>query len=401
MQAQQKKTRPTLTKDTAAAARADDARYELRDKKVAGLRLIVQTTGVRTWALRYKLPKGQAGRYTIGQYSQALGLDEARKIAAEKKLAIIKGADPAAERRQARRTGTTVKAVWEEYRELHLTKRRDSTAYAANRLFNNTVLPKWGKLEIASIKRRDVMAVLDGMRDEPAKANKAKARLNHFFGWAVEREIIEASPCANIKQPNKPKSRDRVLTDDELRRIWNASNDAGYPFGPMIRMLILTTARRTEVAAMTWAEINDNLWTLPEERSKNGLAHVVHLTPAALDVLASAPRDGDFVFSTRDSRPVSGFAKMKRRINSLIADDMAGWTLHDLRRTGATLLQRLGFSKEVIDACQNHKPGGVASIYQRYQFKAEKIRAFEALAGEVNRIVTGHAANVVPMIRPN
>lgn len=359
-------TRPMLTKETAAAAKPAAARYELRDKKVPGLRLIVQTSGVRTWALRYKVPKGRARRYTIGQLSDALGLDEARRIAAKVKLDVVKGVDPAAERREARRTGTTVQTVWDEYRALHLTKRRDSTAAAAKRLFDNTVIRKWGKLEIASIKRRDMMALLDGMRDEPAKANKAKARLNHFFGWAVDREIIEASPCANIKQPNKPKSRDRVLTDDELRRIWKASDEAGYPFGPMIKMLILTTARRTEVAAMAWAELSgqENLWTLPEERSKNGIAHEVYLTAAALDVLASVPRTGDFIFSTRDNRPVSGFAKMKTRIDSLIGEDMVPWTLHDLRRTGATLLQRLGFSREVIDACQNHKPQGVSSIYQ-------------------------------------
>jgi integrase len=393
--------RPMLTKETATAAKPAAVRYELRDKKVAGLRLIVQTTGVRTWALRYKLPKGQARRYTIGAYSEALGLDEARKMAAKVKLDVVKGADPAGERRDARRTGTTVKAVFDEYSTLHLPKRRDSTVEAAKRLFDKSILPKWGKLEIASIKRRDVMAILDGMREHPAKANKAKARLNHFFGWAVEREIIEISPVANVRQPNKPKSRDRVLTDDELRRIWKASDAAGYPFGPMIKLLILTTARRNEVAAMTWAEVNQNesLWTLPEERSKNGLAHEVHLSPAANAILALVPRVSDFVFSTRDNRPVSGFAKMKSRIDTLIGDDMAGWTLHDLRRTGATLLQRLKFSREVIDACQNHKPGGVSSIYQRYAFKTEKVQAFEALAREVERIVADKTSNVVTMVR--
>ena len=121
-------------------------------------------------------------------------------------------------------------------------------------------MPKWGRLEIASIKRRDVMALLDGMREYPAKANKAEALLNHFFGWAVEREIIEACPFTNVRQPNKPKSRERVLTDNELRRVWNASDTAGYPFGPtfgpIVKMLILTMARRSEVAAITWAEVN-------------------------------------------------------------------------------------------------------------------------------------------------
>jgi integrase len=394
-------TRPMLTKETAAAAKPAATRYELRDKKVAGLRLIVQTTGVRTWALRFKLPKGQARRYTIGAYSEALGLDEARKIAAKVKLDVVKGADPSGERRKARRIGTTFAAVWEEYADLHLTKRRNATADAARSLYENRLKPKWGKIGIADIKRRAVMALLDGMRELPAAANKTKARLNHFFGWAVEREIIETSPCANIRQPNKPKSRERVLTDDELRRVWKASDAAGYPFGPMVKMLILTTARRTEVAAMTWAELSgqENLWTLPEARSKNGIAHEVHLTPAALDVLASVPRVGDFIFSTRDNRPVSGFAKMKTRLDSLIGDDMAGWTLHDLRRTGATLLQRLKFSREVIDACQNHKPGGVSSIYQRYAFKSEKAQAFEALARELERIVTGKPSNVVAMVR--
>jgi integrase len=129
-------------------------------------------------------------------------------------------------------------------------------------------------------------------------------------------------------------------------------------------------------------------------------ANTLAMAPAPPEVLESAPRVGDFVFSTRDNRPVSGFAKMKSRIDSFIGEGMADWTLHDLRRTGATLLQRLNFSREVIDACRNHRPSGVSLIYQRYAFRTEKeAQAFEALAREVERITNGEPSNVVAMVR--
>lgn len=397
----------SLTRDAVEAARpksngkGDKVRSELKDAKVPGLRLVVQPSGAKSWAFRYVVG-GRDRKLTLGAYPE-LNLDQARQRGSTARGEVLNGRDPAGDKMEARHSATTVRVVWEEYRDLHMTQRRDSTSAAALTLFTNDVLPKWGDLGIESIRRRDVMNLLDGMRGEPAKANKAKVRLNHFFGWAVEREIIDTSPVANVKTPNKLKSRDRVLTDDEIRRVWKAADEAAYPFGHIVKALLLTMARRTEVAAMPWAELNDTLWSIDGARTKNGIALDVHRTEALDAVIGGCPRvDGcDFVFSTRENRPVSGFAKMKERLDELIGEGMVAWTLHDLRRTGSTIMQRLGIRKEVIDAAQNHKMPGISATYLRYGYAKEKVQAFEALAAELDRIVSGRIdSNVVPLTRP-
>ncbi|MDN3278719.1 integrase arm-type DNA-binding domain-containing protein [Frankia sp. RB7] len=399
-------TRPALTKRTARDAQPETERFELRDGKVKGLRLVIYPSGQKSWGLRYRTAEGEARRYVIGELTEALGLDEARKIAADLKLGVVKGADPSNDKREARRTGTTVRDVFDRYDRLYLQKEvRPVTAARARSFFKAHVFPAIGDDGIADVKRRDILDILDSLADYPAAQNRGQAVMSGFFSWAVEREIINASPSANIKARGEVVSRDRVLSDNELRRIWRASDGAGYPFGPMVKLLILTMGRRTEVAAMAKAELNrdDRQWQLPRERSKNSEAHSVHLTDAALAVLNSLPSvdDCDFVFTTNGEAAVSGFSKMKDRLDELIGEGMQHWTIHDLRRTGATLLQRLGFSKEVIDACLNHKIQGVAAVYQRYEFQREKVKAFEALAREIDRIVSGQTdSNVVQLNRP-
>jgi integrase len=389
----------TLTPKRVEKIAPGPTRKEVPDGGQTGLYLIVQPSGARSWGVRYR-HHGRPRKATLGAFP-AIDLPQARKLAQAALRDASEGKDPAGEK-VAKRNGTTVGAVWEEYRDLHMAQRRDATAAAAKTLFTNTVLPKWGKLGIETIRRRDVMNLLDDMRGEPAKANKAKVRLNHFFGWCVEREIIPGSPVASVKTPHKPKSRARVLTDEELRRIWKAADEAAYPFGPLVKILILTMARRTEVAAMAWGELNgqEQLWTIPEDRTKNGIAIDVHRTATMNAILEGVPRAGDYVFTTRENRPVSGFAKMKARLDELTGDGVAPWTLHDLRRTGSTIMQRLAIRKEVIDAAQNHKMPGISATYLRYGYAAEKVKAFEALEREVLRIVTGAAhSNVIPLIR--
>jgi integrase len=281
--------------------------------------------------------------------------------------------------------------------------RRDATAAAAATLFNNDVLPAWGKRKAESIRRRDVMKLLDGMREEPAKAIKAKARLHHFFGWCVEREIINGSPVANVKTQHKAASRERALTDDELRRVWKACDKVGVIAGAMVRTLILTMARRNEVAQMLRAELSESLWSIDGSRTKNGRAVDVHRSAAFNSIIEGLPVSGPFVFTGRHrNKPIGGFSDLKARLDEAIGEGMAPWTFHDLRRTGSTMMQRLGIRPEVIDACQNHLPQGIKRVYQRHQYATEKRHAFEALAAEVSRIVAGkdEASNVVPLTRP-
>lgn len=391
----------TLTPKRVDKVAPGAVRREIPDGGQTGLYLVVQAapSTAKSWAVRYR-HHGRPRKATLGAYP-AIDLPQARKLAGAALRAASEGHDPAAEKIAAR-DASTIEAIWPEYRELHLTQRRDATESAAVTLFNNDVLPKWGKRTAESIRRRDVMNLLDGMATEPAKAIKAKARLNHFFGWCVEREIINGSPVANVKTQHKPVSRERVLTDDELRRVWNACDKVGT-FGAMVRVLILTLARRNEVAQMPRDELGDSLWSIDGSRTKNKHILDVHRTALFNEIIEALPLKGPFVFEGRHhDKPLGGFSDLKTKLDDAIGEGMAPWTLHDLRRTGATIMQRLGIRPEVIDACQNHLPQGVKKVYQRHRYADEKRHAFEALAAEVERIVTGGAgaSNVIPLNRP-
>ncbi len=369
--------------------------------------MVVYPTGVKSWSLRYRNDKGEPRRAVHWGTVRRPRAGRSPPVAADLKLRVVKGADPSADKREARRTGKTVRDVFERYDEKYLAKKvRPATAAKARAFFKSHVFPAIGDRGIADVKRRDVLDIVDTLADFPAAQNRGQAVMSAFFGWAVEEEVIDVSPSNNIKPRGEVISRDRVLSDDELRRVLIAADTAGYPFGPMVRLLTYTMARRSEVAAMPYAELNrsERLWKLPRERSKNKQAHDVYLTDAALVVLDAVPQvdDCEFVFTTNGTRPVSGFAKMKSRLDKIIGAGMDPWTLHDLRRTGSTKMQKLGIRPEVIEACQNHLPQGIKAVYQRHAYAAEMAYAFEVLAREVDRIVEGRAAdsNVVPMTRP-
>ena len=216
----------TLTQRRVEKITPGDARREIPDGGQTGLYLVVQAapSSAKSWAVRYR-HHGRPRKATLGAFP-AIDLTQARKLAQAALRAASEGEDPAGEK-VARRTASTIDALWIEYRDLHMARKSKATAAAAATLFTNDVLPAWGKRSAESIRRRDVMTLLDGMTDEPAKWTKAKVRLHHFFDWCIEREIIEASPVAKIKQPHKNVKRDRVLTDDELRAVWLACDKVG------------------------------------------------------------------------------------------------------------------------------------------------------------------------------
>ena len=400
----------TLTAKDAAAATGKAARYELRDKQVAGLRLVVQPSGVKTWALRYRA-SGQARRFTIGTYSEALGLAEARTMAAKVKLGVVKGDDPAADRASARVAPVgTVAAAFDLYDAAHLKagKVGEETAAGTRSFFARRVLPVWGKRPVGSITRQDVVALLDKLDGFKDARRKGKTRLSHFFGWTMDRNAtVATNPAAGV-QTETPASRERILSDDELRTIWNACDQVGT-FGAMVRTLILTMARRGEVSNMPVSELSESLWSIDASRTKNGRPMDIVRTAALNAVLASVPRtvrdgvESPFVFEGRHhNRPLGGFSDLKTKLDAATGDAVAPWTLHDLRRTSTSLLQRLGIAAEVRRACANQSTSdGVGRVYDRHAYAAEKRHAFEALAAEVLRIVEGReVSNVVPMTRP-
>lgn len=251
-----------------------------------------------------------------------------------------------------------------------------------------------------SIRRADLQMIIDAI---PAKQKAMRrnvfAYASVLFGWAQRRGYIEQNPILGMEKPGAPAPRDRVLTDQELALVWRASFDLRIPFGSFYRLLILTGQRREEVAAMSWSEIDQERreWVIPASRSKNRLAHIVPLSDQVMSELAGVleaggvwPKSG-FVLTTNNKRPISGFSKAKLMLDEQVdavndGQSIAPWRAHDLRRTFATGMQRLGVRFEVTEAILNHVSGargGIAGVYQRHDWKDEKRAALQAWAGNV------------------
>jgi integrase len=246
------------------------------------------------------------------------------------------------------------------------------------------VVDNWGARRLDSISRGDVRIVLQGIA-APVAANRAHSIVRKFFNWAVENDLISSSPLAGIRAPNREKSRDRVLTDDELATVWHAK--LGYPLGQILQLLILTGQRHGEVGGMVWTELDldAGVWTLPPERTKNGRRHEVPLSRQAVEIIRAAPRIGEqYVFT------VSGTTPYRGKISDRPIAGVAPWVVHDLRRTAASGMARLGISLPVIEKILNHAGGsfaGIVGVYQRHEFADEKRAALQLWADHVERLV--------------
>ena len=391
------------------------ARLETPDGKVAGLYFVQQPSGATSWALRYRAA-GVPRKLTLGSFP-ALDIKAARRAAEEARGAIARGEDPAGEKKAAREAARADRAaetdliekVVETFIERHA-KRATRDWKETERLLNRNVVERWKGRRLSTITKPQVHDLLDSIVDRgaPIAANRVHTQLNVMGRWAVERGIVTTNPFAGIKAPSSERSRarERVLSDDELRLVWTAAEAIGWPFGSIVKLLALTGARRDEVAQVEWREIDFDraLWTLPAARSKNRREHAIPLSVSALEILRSLPRveRSGLVFTTTNGRvPVSGFNKAKDRFDNAIGElrAQAGseepiepWVFHDLRRTMATNLQKLGVRLEVTEAVLNHVSGsraGIVGVYQKHDYATEKRQALEAWAKRVEEIVTG------------
>jgi integrase len=399
-----------------------DKRQEIPDGLLAGLYLIVQPSGSKSWAVRYRRGT-KARKHTLGPYP-TLGLLEAREQARKALLRVQAGGDPGVDKKIERRRATDGKdnfeAVARLFIERHQRRKNRSWREAARLLgivpdpdkresddpktfvlVKNGISGRWRDRKISEIRRGDIIALLDDIVDRaPIVANRTLATLRKLFNWSIERDLIEASPCSGVKPPAEEKSRDRVLSDDEIRRVWKATEEVGWPFGPIIQLLILTGQRRDEVGAMEWSELNleKALWNIPRGRVKNDSGHEVPLSPMAVAIVRNLRRinGSKFVFTTSGKRPVSGYPKAKNAI--VQKSGVHEWRIHDLRRTVATGLARIGIALPVIERILNHVSGsfgGIVGVYQRHDFAAEKRTALDSWAREVNQIISGKKAAAI------
>jgi integrase len=352
--------------------------FELWDTRTPGFGIRVSHAGAKAFVLVYRF-NARPRRLTLGRYP-ALSLADARSIAQEALRTVALGSDPAVEKMRTRHSQAIesfdgfVTYFIEAY-----ARPKNRSADETERLLRREFVTTWGNRHIAEISRQDIAAVLDRiMRDgRHTMANRSLAAIRKLFNWAVERGIIEQSPCTSIRKPANEVSRDRVLDDDELVAVWRAAERTPYPFGHIVRLLILTGQRRSEVTSMRWVDIDvkHSTWSIPAELTKAGRQHVVPMTKIVEQLLVSIPRfESDFVFPARGRthRSFSGFGKCKERLDEL--SGISDWTLHDLRRTVATNMARLSVAPHIVERVLNHTTGtlgGVAGVYNRFGYLPE------------------------------
>jgi integrase len=306
-----------LTQRSVQAARPRENRYEEPDGR--GLFLVVQPSGSKSWAYRYRRPAGGFGKLTLGKWP-TMGLADARRAAEDARRALAELRDPAKEK-VARRAAVADVASncgpWlERFGSEHLVKRSASYQRLAGRIIDKFLVPVWADCKLASISRDDVLAVIETVPAASAKVHTA-AVASSFFKWTTKQRgaPVVMNPAAGVSGKQAP-ARDRVLTMNEVKAIWNATGEA-TPFSSFTRLLILTACRRNEISEMQWLEIDGDLFRLPRERSKNRIATDIPLVPLAMGILATIPRDGLYVLTTSDGAyPLNGLSAWKRRLDA-------------------------------------------------------------------------------------
>jgi integrase len=418
----------TLTVPSIERLKPDPAkRREIPDSLLVGLYLVIQPSGARSWAVRYR-HGGKPRKLTLGAYP-ALDLGTARERARQALQAVAAGRDPGTEKAEANRRAMDaagdhdlLSTQLDRFYERHVKPNNTArTAAEVMRALDKDVRSAWGERRVQDITRRDVIKLLDDIvdRGKPIAANRALAYMRRFFNWLIERSVLETSPCDRVKAPASEQDRDRALIDDKLRWLWNATERLGYPFGPFVRLLLLTGQRRDEVAKARFREFPHRaLWQIPKERTKNGIAHDVPLSTAAQEVIAALPRiagRAGLLFTTSGETAISGYSNAKERLDKFMLAvareeaverglnpdevEIPEWRLHDLRRTMASGMARLGHAPHVVEAVLNHTGGtisGVAAVYNRYSYADEKSRALEVWGRFVMDLVEeSETSNVV------
>lgn len=398
----------------------------------SGLYLVVQPTGAKSWACWYR-SSGKQHKLTLGRYP-ALSLATARAMAAKALDDVARGKSPAGDKRAARAQAAEALQIEDAFRQFldkHVRTRqgrpiRESTKRETARLLGlkrdpdnsdkwiasgGGVLARWQHLRILqAVTKSDVRDLLDDLVETaPVTANRTLTALKTAFRFHVKRDNLTISPAADIDDPApEGGGRERVLTDAELRALWQAAEAEGYAYGRMVQVLILTGCRRDEVRAAPRAEIDLDRreWLIPGARVKNATDHLLPIGETLAGILEALPvvGKGKLLFTTTGETPISGLSKVKARLHKAMTTELghepAPWSLHDIRRTFVSGLQRLGIGLEVREACVNHRAvtrAGVAGIYGRYDFADEKRAALGAWERHLGAILHSDAHNVVPM----
>ncbi|WP_377828814.1 tyrosine-type recombinase/integrase [Bradyrhizobium lupini] len=436
-------------------------RIEVRDAGCRGLIFVIQPSGHKSWAMRFRDRNGKLVRMALGAVDltgqesaaepivgSALTLVAARRIAAEINRQRAFGCDVVAARRRDElerkvRGSKTFDQAAVDFVEQHVrpkTRRWQSQARLLGvrpkaeeglELIPDGLADRWRAKQVAEIDGDDIFAIVDearhkgvpGLERRNKKPSDPRARtmfaiLSKMFSWLVQKRRAKQNPCGGVHKPDAPKARDRVLTDAEIVKFWSACDKAYGPFGQALKLLLLTGCRLNEVAGMRRSELSDDgqTWTIPGHRTKNHRTHVVPLSKLTQELLQEVATDGEIVFTTNGTTPVSGWSKTKKRLDEAMlaqgdhrksdanrnSDEvkLPPWRLHDLRRTCATGMAEIGIAPHIVEACLNHVSGakaGVAGTYNRAAYASEKKIALDRWAAHILGLTSRRQAEVVPL----
>jgi integrase len=394
-------------------------RYEVSDPGCAGLRVVVFPSRRKSFIVRFRF-RGLQRKLTLGpclggneqgeptdapELSTPLSLAAARELATKALRQARAGADPCAAKQRARQQeraaeSDTLGAVAQEYLRREGPRLRTLNQRKADlELLCAGVL---GRLPVAEIARGQYTRILDHIADNngPVRADRCLSALRTLLTWHSTRsDFISPLVRGGRRTSIAERARSRVLSDDELQRVWLAAEQDRGPFGPFVRFVLLTATRRGEAAGLRRSELSDDgrIWTIPAGRYKSGRDVVIPLSAAAQKVLATQLALGDFAFTVDGSRPLGDFDGRKQEFDK--ACGVRDYVLHDLRRTSRTLLSRAGVVADIAERCLGHAIVGVRATYDRHEYQSEKAAAFEALAAQIERIVRPPPDVVVPMRR--
>lgn len=371
------------------------------DTQIPSFGCRIYPSGKKAFIVWYR-HRGRKRIHTVGQYGK-ITLDTARDLAIKHLAKIADNIDPTEQKRKAR-SAYIVSAAFDQFIEKYA-KQHNKHWKEKRRIFDNDVLPLIGKLPVHEVTKANIVKILDRITDRgaPIAANRALAHIKKFFRWCVQRDILQFSPADGVTKQTPDSSRDRVLTALEIKDVWAACEEIGYPYGIFIQLALVTAQRRNEVATLKWKDIDfkNKVWHLPRENTKTDRAHDVPLSDLALSLLEKAPEMGDLVFTTTGTTPYSGFTQGKNALDKRVQrirnerrekavkqgeslktrqdlDTLPEWRVHDLRRSAASHMASLRIAPHIIEKILNHSDGiisGVAAVYNRYEYGEEKQQA--------------------------
>ena len=408
------------------------ARREIGDAGT-GLRLVIQASGHKSWAMRFRRLSGKSAKLTLGPVDLSgteqeaepligmpLSLAAARKLAIEIQRQRAMGKDPIADIATAKRRrltenakagANTFSSAARNFIEEYASKKTRNWVVTSRMLgldpnagfeiIEGSLADRWRDNPVTSIDDHDLYSVIDEVKrsgvpgwkrrkkgpSEPL-ARLMRCHLSTMFGWLAEHRRIASNPCANVHKPDGGKDRDRVLTNAEIVKFWQAAESERL--GSMLKLLLLTGCRLNEVAGMKRSEISNDgsTWTIPGTRAKNKRQHVVPLSQMARDLIPAG-----------DGFGAAYATAVKKRLDARMS--IPPWQVRDLRRTAATGMAELGIQPHVVEACLNHISGakaGVAGTYNRAQYQEEKKAALERWAAHVAGLVSGTGASILLLL---